>query len=107
MFLEKFAQCAFGVMHPGFDGAELGVGDPGDVFQRKTLKVVQQQHGTLEQRELMQQVHEVSLLFGAKEEFLRVGGETCRLGRQFRVGRGRAIPLPPELDAFWVRDASP
>ena len=92
-------------MQPGFNGADLCFGNAGDFFEGKVFDEVQQQHGTLRQRQFIEQAHKFGLLFVADEKI--VGTFDAFVGSigNFVEQDFFAAFFPPEQEAFLVRDA--
>ena len=85
--------------------AELRAGDARDFCERKILHEMQQQHGTLRQGKLFDQLHELSLLFAPDEQFARVGVLRRQGLGDFRFERFFAPAFAPAIHAFAMRDA--
>ena len=92
-------------MQAGFDRANWRPGYAGNIFERIIFDKVQQQHGTLRQRQLIQQLHEFGFLFLPYEPCGWIILNFGRDGRKlFERGFFAALLAPP-LNAFLVRDA--
>src|ERR1051326_3205676 len=52
--LYQFAKRLFGVVQPGFDGAQSCAGDTGDFFERKVFDKIKQEDRALRERELIE-----------------------------------------------------
>src|SRR3569833_3586176 len=92
-------------MQSRFYGADGNASDAGDFLERKFLDEVQQQHGALRWRQLIQQTHKLGLLFLANKQIVRRGFELNRCIGEFVAQHFLASPLAPALDAFLVRNA--
>ena len=91
-------------MQPGLHRSDLRPSDAGDFLERKILNEMQKQHRPMRHGQLIEQLHELSLLFFADEHFLwsEPGiGEIVVLridGNLFRM------LFAPMLDALLVSD---
>jgi len=92
-------------MQAGFDGSNSRRGYAGDFFERIIFDKVQQQHGTLRQWQLIQQLHELSLLFAANKQLARVILDLQRRPGNFFKSVPFTTLSSPALNAFLVRDA--
>ena len=92
-------------MQAGFDGSNSSPGYAGDFFERIIFDKVQQQHGTLRQRQMIQQLHKFGFLFLPYEPFGRIILNFGQDGRKLFERGFFAAPLAPPLNAFLVRDA--
>src|SRR4051794_35952918 len=92
-------------MDAGFDSAELGFSDLGDFFERELLDKVQQQHRTLTQGQLGDQIQKGFLLFFVDEEItggvIIFEGSADLLVKKFSF----TTLFAPDLDTFLVGDA--
>src|ERR1035441_6477739 len=91
-------------MQPGLDRADWGLGNPGNLLQRELFDEMQQQHGAVGQRQLVQQLDERILLLSADEQLLRPGLEVREVFIRRINGHLRWPLLAPMLDALLVRN---
>src|SRR5207245_2543266 len=92
-------------MQPRLDRSEWRPGDAGNFIERKILHKMEQQHGTMRPGQLVQQFHELRLLFLANEQFSRPGADV-RVTFILRIeGNGLGRLLAPLLNAFLMGDA--
>src|SRR4051812_47155543 len=92
-------------MQARFHSPDRNAGYPGNFFQRKILHEMQQENRTLRQRQLIQEFHELSLLFLANEQFVRGAFELNRRADNLITQHFFTRPLSPALDALLMRNA--
>jgi len=90
-------------MHPRLHGADVCFRYARYFFERKILDVVQQQDGSVWQRQFIQQSHKYSLLFAPNEQIVRAIFKFIRRIRNVIQQQFRS--LAPALDDFLMRDA--
>src|SRR6266545_5495181 len=92
-------------MQARFHRAESGAGDIADLVERKVFHKVQQKHGTLWQRKLVQQLHKLSFLFLSDEQIVRADSKPNRCFGQLLPERFFTAFFSPALNTFLVSDA--
>src|SRR6266516_742099 len=70
-FLQEFAQSFLCIVQSRFYRAECRAGYGGAFFEREFLEEMEQQHGAVRQRQLVQPLHEITLLLLPDEQLVR------------------------------------